>query len=141
MNDQTPTRSHDKTLLTNLELAVMRVVWGAAPDPLTVRDVVERLNQGRRKPLAYNTVQTMLTILKEKGVVEVAQGPGRAHRFRSRVSQKEVSTSMVGDLVERLFDGKVSPLLVQLVGSEAMNRNELEQLKDLIDNQLDDEEA
>ena len=130
-----------QTLLTNLELAVMRVVWNTAPDPLTVREVVDHLNAGRRKRLAYNTVQTMLTILKEKGVVESQAGDGRAHRFRSRVSRAEVTTSMVGDLVERLFDGNVQPLLVQLVGNETMNREELRRLKAIIDHQLDDEAA
>ncbi|MFG0318981.1 MAG: BlaI/MecI/CopY family transcriptional regulator [Planctomycetota bacterium JB042] len=132
------TRKRKTTLLTNLELQVMRVVWDAEA-PLTVRDVVDRLNEGRRKPLAYNTVQTMLTILREKGVVESKAGEGRAHRFRARVSQEEVTTSMVGDLVERLFDGKVEPLLVQLVGNESLSRSDLEALKGLIENQLDDD--
>lgn len=128
------------TLLTNLELAVMRVVW-TADGPLTVREVVDRLNTGRRKPLAYNTVQTMLTILREKGAVTARPGPGRAHSFSPRVSQEQVSTSMVGDLVERLFDGQVAPLLVQLVGNESMSRDELRDLQSMIQDQLEDEEA
>lgn len=131
-------RKRKTTLLTNLELAVMRVVWGAE-GPLTVREVVERLNVGRRKTLAYNTVQTMLTILREKGVVESRTGEGRAHRFAPCVSQQEVTTSMIGDLVERLFDGRVEPLLVQLVGNEGLSRGELEALKHLIEDQLEDE--
>lgn len=128
------------TLLTNLELEVMRVVWDAAPEPLTVRDVVDRLNVGRRKPLAYNTVQTMLTILKEKQVVDGELGSGRAHRFHSKVTRAEVTTSMVGDLVERLFDGEVQPLLAQLVGHESLGVDELKRLKALIERQLDDGE-
>lgn len=119
----------------------MQVVWDVKPEPLTVRDVVERLNQGRRKRLAYNTVQTMLTILKEKGVVESQVGQGRAHRFRARVSREEVNTSMVGDLVDRLFDGNAQPLLVQLMGHESLDREQLERIKALIENQLDDESS
>ncbi len=129
------------TLLTNLELAVMRVVWAAAPEPLTVRAVVDGLNEGRRKPLAYNTVQTMLNILRDKGVVECRRGTGRAFDYRSVRSQEEVTTSMVGDLVERLFDGHVQPLLLHLVEQERLSRDELASLKDLIEDQLDDEEA
>jgi len=131
-------RKKKTTLLTNLELEVMRFVW-EAEEPLTVRDVVDRLNAGRRKPLAYNTVQTMLTILREKGVVLTRASEGRAHRFAPRVSQQEVSSSMIGDLVERLFNGHVEPLLVQLVGNESLSRPELEALKHLIDDQLHDE--
>lgn len=129
-----------QTLLTNLELAVMRAVWDSQSGPPTVRDVVAELNAGRRKPLAYNTVQTMLTILKEKGVVESKAGAGRAHRFRPKVTRAEVTTSMVGDLVERLFDGNVQPLLLQLVGNESMSRDELQNLKMIIESQLDDDE-
>ncbi len=125
-----------RTLLTNLELAIMREVWAAAPEPLTVREAADRLNRGRRRPLAYNTVQTMLAILREKGVVEARAGPGRAHCFRARVTRQQVTTSMVGDLIDRLFDGKVEPLLLQLVGGESLGRAELERLRLLIENQL-----
>ena len=75
-----------RVLLTNLELEVMHVVWGAPDGALAVRDAVDRLNDGRTKPLAYNTVQTMLTILKDKGVVGSSLGAGRAHRFFAKAA-------------------------------------------------------
>jgi predicted transcriptional regulator len=127
-------------LLTNLELAVMQVVWSAHPDALTVREVVAGINEGRRKPLAYNTVQTVLTILKEKGVVRSRAGEGRAFRFTAKRSLEEVSTCMVSDLVERLYAGQVQPLLLRLVESDSLERSELEQLKEIIETQLDDRE-
>lgn len=128
----------DPTLLTNLELEIMQAVWAAGAEPRTVREIAEPLNEGRAKPLAYNTVQTMLTILRDKGVVEVERGPGRAFRYRARRSREEVSTSMVGDLVERLFGGEVSPLLLELVQREELERTELEELRRRIDDQLED---
>ena len=127
-------------LLTNLELAVMRVVWGADAQALTVREVTERLNEGRKKPLAYNTVQTMLTILKEKGAVRSRPGTGRAHLYVARRSRDEVSTSMIGDLVDRLFDGEVAPLFIHLMEDESVSRGELEALRSWIDSRLVDEE-
>lgn len=125
-------------LLTKLELEVMRVVWEAG-EPLTVRDVVDRLNADRKRPLAYTTVQTMLTILKAKRVVDAQPGPGRAHRFAARVTREQVSTHMIGDLVDRLFDGKVQPLLLHLVGEEKLSRKDLIGLKNLIQDQLSDD--
>lgn len=131
-----------RVLLTNLELEVMHVVWGAPDGALTVRDAVDRLNDGRTKPLAYNTVQTMLTILKDKGVVGSSLGAGRAHRFFAKATREQVTTSMVGDLVDRLFQGDVQPLLLQLVGNEQLTREELEELKRRIETQLvDDDDA
>ena len=128
------------TMLTNLELEVMSAIWRAEGRPLTVREVAEGVNEGRGKPLAYNTVQTMLTILREKGAVRVKAGDGRAHLYVARRSRDEVATSMVDDLVVRLFGGEVQPLLVHLVDSENVGRDELEGLKRWIDARLDDRE-
>lgn len=43
----------------------MTVVWAAA-EPLSVREVVDALNHGRREPLAYTTVMTVMSRLAEK---------------------------------------------------------------------------
>jgi predicted transcriptional regulator len=131
-----------KVLLTKLELEVMRTLWeGDEVVELTVRDATERVNVGRRKPLAYNTVQTVLNILRDKGVVRTRAGSGRAHLYQPRVSRGQITTSMVGELIERLFDGQVEPLLLNLVEREQMTRPELEKLKRLIDERLDDQPA
>ncbi len=132
-------RERQKVLLTRLELEVMRPFWdGDAALELTVRDAVDRINGGRRKPLAYNTVQTVLQILRDKGVVRTRAGLGRAHLWQPRVSREQVTTSMVGELLERLFDGQVEPLLLNLVERESLSRPELERLRRLINVRLDD---
>jgi predicted transcriptional regulator len=59
-----------------LEAEVMAVLW-QADAPLSVRDVVERLNAGRAAPLAYTTVMTVLSRLAGKGIlVREQQGRG-----------------------------------------------------------------
>lgn len=127
--------------LTKLEGEVMRIVWEAEPDPVRVRDVADALN-GRpaAKPLAYNTVQTMLTILKDKGIVKLVDGPGRGHHYRARVSHTRASRHMVGELVDRLFDGRVQPLLHQLIDEGDFAPEELEQLRRWVDERLRDAE-
>ena len=47
----------------------MEVLW-AAGEPCSVRAVLDVLNDGRRPPLAYTTVMTVLARLAEKGVLE-----------------------------------------------------------------------
>jgi BlaI family penicillinase repressor len=124
--------------LTRLELEVMHALWGEPAGAAIVRDVLERLNRGRKEPLAYTTVQTVLTILKDKGVVSVQPGPGRAHTFRALVSQDDVTTTMVRDLVNRLFGGRVRPLLQRLIEEEDLSPDELQELKGWIETRLDD---
>ncbi len=124
--------------LTRLEGEVMRAVWDAEPDTVRVRDVMDALNAGRARPLAYNTVQTMLTILRDKEIVALARAPGRAHHYRAKVSRAEASRHMVGDLVNRLFDGRVQPLLHQLIDESGLEPDELEQLRKWVDAKLRD---
>ena len=56
-------------LLGPLEAEVMAVLWSAG-EPLTVRTVLERLNDGRRPPLAYTTVMTVMSRLADKEMLE-----------------------------------------------------------------------
>jgi len=124
--------------LTRLELEVVQALWSAPDEPLTVRDVLDRLNRSRKKPLAYTTVQTILTILKNKGVVRSQAGAGRAHTFRVRPSREEITTSMVRDLLQRLFGGRARPLLQHLVQHEQLSPAEIQELREWIEGRFDD---
>lgn len=132
-------RRRTATILSKLELEVMRRVW--EEEPVTVRQVMEGLNAGRRRKLAYNTVQTMFRILKEKGVLRSIPGPGRAHLFRSRLSREAASAAMVRDMAERLYDGALAPMLLHLVESESIDDGELQRLRGWIEDHLSDREG
>lgn len=126
--------------LTDLELEIMDVVWETEPEPSTVRSVTDLLEASGRKPLAYTTVQTMMNILRRKGVLESAPGPGRAHEYRALVTRQSATSSMTQDFVQRLFGGRARPLLTHLLERESLERAELLQLRELIDEQLTEEE-
>jgi predicted transcriptional regulator len=55
-----------------LEAEVMAAVWQAAV-PVSVREMVDRLNAGRTAPLAYTTVMTVMSRLAGKGILARAQ--------------------------------------------------------------------
>lgn len=71
-------------VLGPLESQVMRALWGA-DSPLSVRKVLELLNEVRPQPLAYTTVMTVLARLAEKGVLE-RRMQGRGYVYRATVS-------------------------------------------------------
>lgn len=136
MNRRRPPR-----LLTKLELEVMQPLWEAEPRHLTVREIVDQVNEGRHaNTLAYTTVQTVLRILKDKRVVKVHAGDGRAHVFEAAVSRSTATSSMVGDLLDRLFGGSARPLVAHLLEHESLGREELEALRAEIDRHLVDDE-
>ncbi|MFD7404182.1 BlaI/MecI/CopY family transcriptional regulator [Streptomyces sp. NPDC059866] len=76
-----------------LEQAIMDVVW-AADAPLTVREVLERLNSDRPQALAYNTVQTVMEILHRKEWLTRAKD-GRAFRYKATKSREEYAASLI----------------------------------------------
>jgi predicted transcriptional regulator len=63
-----PRRDRQDKGLGPLEGEVMKQMW-AAGEPLSVRQLLERLNEGRAKPLAYTTVMTVMSRLAEKGAL------------------------------------------------------------------------
>ncbi len=128
--------------LTKLESEVMSVVWDAQPEPVCVRDVVDSLNASRgkhrRKKLAYNTVQTVLTLLKQKKAVSQVKGKGRAHYFSPRFSRDEASKHILSDLSTRIFGGQLKPLIHQMIDNAELSAEELAELRGWVDAKLKD---
>jgi predicted transcriptional regulator len=62
-------RGNDSTkLLGPLESEVLEIMWSTG-EPMTVRALLERINAGRSRALAYTTVMTVMGRLEEKGVL------------------------------------------------------------------------
>jgi predicted transcriptional regulator len=77
-----------------LEAAIMDVVW-AVRAPVRVREVSEQLNRDR--PLAFNTVQTVMEILYRKGWLG-RHKDGRAYRYEPAGDPAATLVRLVGDL-------------------------------------------
>jgi BlaI family transcriptional regulator, penicillinase repressor len=115
--------SGKKLTLTDLELEIMKVIWDR--EPCTVREVYEELLE--KKKIAYTTVMTMMKILEEKGHLK-KNAEGRAFVYRSAHPQKKVVTTMVNDLVARLFDGSAKPLVLNLIKDRKLSKKDLEEI-------------
>jgi predicted transcriptional regulator len=109
-----------------LELQIMSVVWERRPS--TVKDVLDALNAGRRKPLAYNTVMTTLARLADKGFLErhrtgrayVYSGEGPEEFLRARAT--EATRDLVEGLGEVAVAGIVDGLAARPGALELMRR-------------------
>jgi BlaI family transcriptional regulator, penicillinase repressor len=112
--------------LGELQLRIMRVLWdlGAA----TVSEVQDRLGRPR---LAYTTVATMLRKMEDRGLVDHRE-EGRKFHYRALLSEGEVTRSMAGDLVERLFAGSLTDAVSHLLEHHEISRDELDRLEQLI---------
>lgn len=117
--------SHD---LGAAELEVLRALWD--DEPATVRQVLNRLHH-RGRNVAYTTVQTVLTRLEAKGFVR-SNKSGLAFVYRSLVSREKLGRSRLRDLADALYDGAAGQLVLQLVRSERLTRDEIAELQMLI---------
>ena len=117
--------------LTDLELDVMNIVWRLGH--ATVRQIVEGLREQR--PLAYTTVQTVLTILTQKGFVEYTQ-QGRAYLYRAIIQSEGVRRETVSAVVDKLFAGSSRSLVLHLIASDKFTIEEAQNLKELLDQRL-----
>jgi len=113
--------------LTDAELRVMRVLW--ARKRATVGDVVERL-AGTPKP-AYNTVLTTLGILERKGYV-THEKDGRAFAYLPIVDRSEARQSALSQVLNRFFDDSPRLLVLDLLGHERTDAEELRRVRELI---------
>ena len=98
----------DELSLGDRELDVMGVLWEIGDG--TVAEVRDRIDAD----LAYTTVLTILRKLETKGLVRHTV-EGKAHRYIPRVAQKNARRTVLGRLIDKLFDGSPEQLLAHLV--------------------------
>ncbi len=91
-------------VLGPLEAEVMKVAW-AASEPLSVRAMLERLNEGRRPPLAYTTVMTVMARLAEKEILRRTLN-GRGYVYEAAV--RDAAAIAVRNLVRDFGDAAVA---------------------------------
>ncbi|HEX9011748.1 MAG TPA: BlaI/MecI/CopY family transcriptional regulator, partial [Holophagaceae bacterium] len=98
--------------------------------PSTVRQVFEVLSAER--DLGYTTVLKMLQIMDEKGLVR-RDDSERTHVFSARQTQAETQRHLVGDLLDKAFGGSATSLVMQALATRRTSREELEEIRRLID--------
>jgi BlaI family penicillinase repressor len=128
-------RKNSEIRLGRLELQIMSVVWERGK--ATVHNVKDALSRGR-KP-AYSTILTMMRKLEAKGYLahDVQE---RSYIYYPTISQEAVRHGVVGDLVERLFEGSASLLLTSLVEQNRISEKELREIQKLIKKRRDQNE-
>lgn len=113
---------------TASELKILGVLWEHGPS--TVREVHEQIQHTAQ--VSYTTVLKQLQIMAEKGLVarDTAQ---RAHVYRPVLSESQTQKALLGDFVNRVYDGSASRLVMQALGmSRPASKEELGKIEALI---------
>ena len=112
---------------TDAELEILKVLWQRGAS--TVREVHDVLNE--TKPTGYTTVLKLLQIMGDKGLVRRNEDQ-RAHVYEAELRQEQTERQLVGDLVERLFDGSATKLVMQALAARKTSPQELTAIRQLL---------
>lgn len=114
---------------TPAELAILRVLWKLGP--CTVRQVHEALSDNER--IGYTTVLKFLQIMHGKGLVERDESR-RAHVYKARLAKTQAQKLMTSQLVEGVFDGSMSKLVMAALGDTGETTpEELAEIRGMLD--------
>jgi BlaI family transcriptional regulator, penicillinase repressor len=110
---------------TGREQDILKVLW--EDGPCSVRAVFHRLAAAQEKDLAYNTVQTLLRLMEDKGLV-THHVEGRTFIYTPDYSREDSAAGFL----DRVFDGAADELVQSLLRAEKISPKELERLHTLI---------
>ncbi|HET6880998.1 MAG TPA: BlaI/MecI/CopY family transcriptional regulator [Pirellulales bacterium] len=119
---------------TELELLILKVLWRQSP--LLARDVQNALVKEGRE-LAKTTVITTLNTMVDKGYLR-RKNRGNSFLFFPRIDEATVSERVLSDVVDRVFDGSTSAVLLKLFDVREIDSGELKELRRMIDQKLKD---
>lgn len=113
---------------TDAELEILKVLWRRGPS--TVREVFETL--GETKQTGYTTVLKFMQIMSEKGLVRRDESE-RAHRYEAAVPEEETQRQLVGDLLQKVFDGSARKMVLHALSADPASANELAEIRRMLD--------
>ncbi|HIE97250.1 MAG: BlaI/MecI/CopY family transcriptional regulator [Fuerstiella sp.] len=116
---------------TELELELLKVLWGRSP--MTVREVQEGLAaDGGGRELAHTSVITMLHIMVRKRLLR-SRKDGKSYLFWPQVSEEQIGQGVLGDVLQRVFDGSAQNVVMNLLEVADLDAEELANLRRLIE--------
>jgi BlaI family transcriptional regulator, penicillinase repressor len=114
---------------TESELEILQVLW--EKDKASVREVHEELL--KTKEAGYTTTLKLMQIMYEKGLVS-RDDTFKTHIYRPSVSKEKTQQHLLGKMINTLFGGSSTELVLQALGNHKASAAELEEIQQLLNN-------
>lgn len=114
--------------ISDSEWDVMEPIWAAGA--CTAADVINQLRETH--DWNHSTIRTLLARLVEKGALEY-EVDGSRYIYRAAVSRQRCVRQKSRSFLEKAFGGDVSALLAHFVEESSLSRDQIEQLRQLLD--------
>jgi BlaI family transcriptional regulator, penicillinase repressor len=114
--------------ISESEWDVMKIVWDHGP--LSAGDVVRHLRDA--SGWHPRTIKTLLGRLVRKGAVAMVKD-GQRYLYRSRIGREAALRQESRSFLQRVFDGAVAPALVHFLKESKLSQDQIEQLRQILD--------
>jgi len=121
--------------ISKTEHQIMQIIWQCAP--CTANQIVEQLNN--QTEWHEKTVKTLIGRLVKKGAISFVR-EGREYIYSPIIAEKDYQKQESESLVQRLFKGRISPLVATFAQDKKLNQNDIDELKKIIDGWENDEQ-
>lgn len=113
--------------ISKAEFEVLDALWQHHPASAT--EVIERLNEN--KEWHEKTVKTLLSRLVKKGAIDFEKEQ-RRYLYFPLIEKETYTTKESMSMVERMFSGKLSPLVAGFAKSKSIDKQDIDELKKII---------
>ena len=114
---------------TESELEILQVLWNRGL--ASVREVHEEL--AKTKDVGYTTTLKLMQIMNEKGLVK-RDDSVKTHIYQAAVSREKTQKHLLGKMINTVFGGSTTQLVMQALGNHKASPDELEEIQQLIEN-------
>lgn len=120
-------KNRDTKKPTDSELEILRILWDQGAS--TVRQVHEILSL--HKESGYTTTLKLLQIMHEKGLVK-RDGSCKTHIYTANITRSKTQHQFMNRMIENLYEGSCTQLVMQALGSGKQTREELEEIQKML---------
>lgn len=117
-----------KTKPTESELEILNIIWDKGET--SVREVHEVLE--KQKPSGYTTTLKLMQIMLEKGML-ARKASGKQHIYHAVIQRKQAREQVMKKMIDTMFSGSASQLVMQALGSHKASGRELQEIKDYLE--------
>jgi predicted transcriptional regulator len=115
--------------LTPAQFEIMQLAWDAKHGA-TVTEIWEAV--GQRRDVARTTILNLVDRLEKRGWLSRRKVEG-VYRYMPTIDRQALSADVAGEFVDAFFSGSAADLVMSLLGSRRISRDEVEQLRSLLD--------
>lgn len=116
---------------TESELEILQILWQNGPS--SVRFVNEEL--AKQRDIGYTTTLKLMQIMFEKKLLSRTE-EGRYHLYKAEVEEEATQINLLEKFVDATFRGSAMKLVMQALGNHDSSKEELEEIKKLIESKM-----